>query len=178
MRYLSFTIITFLIFLFTLMCEGFFSNPLGTQEKASVSSSATRNYHAVKQGISPDGIASLTKVGSAPKTPLRLKVHNHDRTLRAFIGVAKDGVETLYIESVKPHEYYRLEGDFVISSAHSRIEWTNTTVIEFHATSTDVGFLRMSINVETLNVVQQTASNTEQAGTQEHSLTNEVVEHI
>lgn len=94
-----------------------------------------RETFTVKQGVSQDGSLVITKIQSAPSIPPQAKPANHARTLRAFFAPNRGGVLTLYVESIKPHEYYSVTGEFTVSGDYPVITWDTETTLAFYSTS-------------------------------------------
>jgi len=78
----SFTYITLVLFVFALYQNHMLFGDAGVSHETVLASDS----HAVKAGITPDGILSISAVSAAPNVPPNMKFGNHSRTLRAFIA--------------------------------------------------------------------------------------------
>jgi hypothetical protein len=150
MRYLSFTFISFLIFLASLFHENALSF-FAFDDSAEVATLRTHEErYSVKEGMSASGVVGITAVPQAPIIPPRMKASNHERTLRAFVGPDRGSTLTLYIESVKPHRYYSVNGAFTPSVEYPSLSWPASTTLVAYVTATDGGTMRLTVDTHTL----------------------------
>lgn len=141
MKHFSITIFSGLVFL----AAAFFAGALpgvsessgGVSQKTEVLGRfrETSPEKTVKQGVSRDGLFSVMRVLDAPNVSPRVKSYNHARTLRAFVAPNHDDVLMLYVESVVPHEYYSLLGDFAVMTEHISLLWIGETTLTFYGMS-------------------------------------------
>src|SRR3990167_11200854 len=92
----SFTYITLVLFVFALYQNHMLFGDAGVSHETVLASDS----HAVKAGITPDGILSISAVSAAPNVPPNMKFGNHSRTLRAFIAPARSGGRARYTAGV------------------------------------------------------------------------------
>ncbi len=113
----------------------------------------------MKQGVTQDGIFSVTQTFAAPNIPPRLKIANHPRTLRAFSGSNRGGLSTLYIEAVVPHEYFTITGSYSVSQKYPTLQWSDTDTLMFFGERNDGQIVFVHLNVETLQSIIDVITN-------------------
>jgi len=117
-----------------------------------------RETFTVKQGVSQDGQIAITKVPNIPTVPPRLKTMNDARTLRAFVASNKGGTLTLYVESVKPNEYYSLTGSFKLLPQYAALSWTSSSMLEFYGMSSGRELMQYEIDLNLLTFSEKTVT--------------------
>lgn len=153
MKHFGITIFSGLIFFIAAFLSEVPPLSLAHVSRETSASERYRETLTVKQGVSRDGMLAITKIPSAPPVPPRAKSGNHARTLRAFFAPNRGGVLTLYVESIKPHEYYSLAGEFTVLGDYPVLTWESETTLAFYGISrkgelshyvADVHFVRLS----------------------------------
>ncbi|MDO8520797.1 MAG: hypothetical protein Q7S52_01650 [bacterium] len=148
MKHLGATIFAGLIFLVVAFFSGLLPVSFADVSRGTVAVKHSRETSLVKQGVSQDGNLSVTKVPNAPQIPPSAKMANHGRTLRAFVAPNRAGVLAIYVESVKPHEYYAFSGGFTLTPEYIVLAWTNETTLVFYGTSLDGELMRYTADLK------------------------------
>jgi hypothetical protein len=167
MKHFSVTPFAGIVFLLSALASGAF--PVFSKIVSPETSAGERYQEtvAVKQGVSQDGTLFITRTSRAPSVPPGVKALNHERTLRAFTAPDRGGVLALYVESVRPHEYYTLAGSFVLSSDYPVLAWESATTLAFYATTPAGELLKYSADVHlrtlSASVVDPATAPTERA---------------
>ncbi len=95
---------------------------------------------------------SIKEVAESIHVPARLKLLNSRRTLRAFVGNnPEDVTPALFIESVKPHVFYCVSGDFIVNEPMKSLIWQNNHTLSFSALFTDGSRGTVTLDLTTLN---------------------------
>ena len=162
-RRFTFTILTFIFLLCALYAEGMILAPASVSPETVPSA----ERYTVKQGVSQDGQVTIVRAINAPQIPPREKASNKPRTLRAFIGANSVGVPTLFVESVKPHEYYTVTGAFSMVPAYSTLMWMNSNTLVFYVLTNEgvlmcaqLDVLNLSLLILPVSVAQISTSTT------------------
>lgn len=103
----------------------------------------------IMEGSAPGGLLSIVKITHPPEIPTRLKVANHQRTLRAFVGAWENNLTGLFIESVRPHNFYYVEGGFFVSETKGALHWTDNQTVGVRVVLPNGKRGSMSINIKT-----------------------------
>jgi hypothetical protein len=154
MKHFSITFFSGLVFLGTLLLGGSLPALSDAVSRETTIGERFRETFAVKQGVSQDGLLAITLVPAVPAIPPRMKMANHERTLRAFFAPNRGGVPTLYVERVKPHEYYALVGGFIPADAYPVIAWTSPTTLMFYGSTPAGELMRYAADVRLLTFSQ------------------------
>ncbi len=141
------TFVSFFLFLFTLV---WINRQEGVVVSQGTDVAAVREMFSVKQGLSSDGQFRIEKTLNAPVVSHRVQFSNHERNLRVFVASDRAGVPTLYLEQVKPHDFFVISGPFAISPDTASFMWNAPTSLFFYATDTDGFFARYAIDVHNL----------------------------
>ena len=118
-------------------------------------------YHetfSVKRGLSSDGQLRIEQIFDAPTVPHHAQFANHMRNLRVYIAPDRSGVPTLYLEQVKPHNFFAISGPILVAPFSAKFMWTDQTTFLFYATSSEGIFMTHSINVHDLSYHASVAS--------------------
>jgi len=150
MRHFTVTIFSGLLFLVIVFFSGVLPASWGGVSRGTTAEERYRETFGVKQGVSQDGLLSIVKTPDVQQIPQRIKTYNHSRTLRAFVAVNPRGVLAVYVESVRPHEYYVLSGNFDVSPTLSGLMWKSETELTFYGATSDGGFMKFIVDVQSL----------------------------
>ncbi|MEK7118044.1 MAG: hypothetical protein AAB869_00350 [Patescibacteria group bacterium] len=152
MKHIGITIFSALVFLLVAFFPrglSFLSTPVSRETSVP---ERYRKTLSVEQGVSQDGLLTVTKIPHAPSVPPRAKPANHARTLRAFFAPDSGGVLTLYIESIKPHGYYLITGGFTISGDYPVLTWDTETTLAFYSMSSKGELMRYAADVHLITL--------------------------
>ena len=144
-RYI-FTILGLLVFVFTALA-------LDVMNLSVSPETLLQRYHEtflVKQGVSSDGTITIISIPDLNISSAQKTFSNSTRNLRAFVLPDPSGEMRLYLEKAKPHGYFMVIGEFVISPAITVPSWVKTNVLRFQADSNGT-LTTFEINVSELS---------------------------
>jgi|GEM_PF-2649625 len=136
-----------LFFLLMLYVHGYFSST-DVVSRGTVSQNIT---HTIVEGIDSNGLFVIARMGRPTDTPTRLKKMNRSGTLRAFVGNnTGGGPKPLIVESIFPHEYFHIAGNFSVLNPARTLRWSDGETLSFSAEFSGGVSGEMHINVATL----------------------------
>ena len=144
----SFTFISGIFFLITLSNAGLLF-PRSDVSRETVSRNA---QNKIVPGVTMNGAFSIIEVSEPAHTPMRMKLPNKARTLRAFVGSNnEDTFPALFVESLKPHLFITIIGDFLISESTVSLHWQNNHTLSFQVQFLDGRQGVLSLDLVALN---------------------------
>ncbi len=150
MKHLGITVFSGFVFLVAAFSAGILpASSIGVSRETGMLE-RYRETFTVKQGVSQNGQLAIVKIPDVPTVPPRIKSANHERTLRAFTAPNRGGVLTLYVEGIRPHEYYSLMGSFSLAPQYTVLTWTSETTLEFYGISKDGKIMKYIADVHLL----------------------------
>ncbi len=105
-----------------------------------------RERTEVREGVSQDGKIIIAATRSAPYVPNSLRTANHARTLRAFLP--SEG-SVLYLEQIKPHKFFAVQGPFFVSPETVNFTWKTPVQIIFYGTTPDGAYAKYVLDLQT-----------------------------
>ncbi len=144
-RYL-FTILAFIAFIIAM---GFQEYDLSHSVSQITGLADYRVERSVKPGPSSDGALFIAEIIAPPRVSHYAQVSNHGRTLRAFIAPNRTGVSQVYVEQIKPHAFFGLEGAFSVLPETVSFSWMSPSQLVFYGTSPDGSFRRYLADLHT-----------------------------
>lgn len=143
------TLLSFFLLIIALYSSGMLSSPARVTHETK----STENSFSVKQGVTQDGMVSISGVSRVPATPITLKSANHPRTLRAFVGPSQGDKASLFIESIRPHGFFIISGGYTVSQEFPTLLWTDLVTLQFYGTKNNTAQLYLiRLNVHSLTV--------------------------
>jgi len=90
----------------------------------------------VRVGVSEDEFLHVSLVAAPPLLAPRLKLGNHERTLRAFLFADGHDMSThLYVEQPRAQLFFEVSGAFVPVNAPDALYWEDETLLRFFGLS-------------------------------------------
>ncbi len=110
---------------------------------------AYRERTEVREGVSQDGKLVIAALVDAPYAPHSLQVANHERTVRAFLPIDHVGSTLFYLEQIKPHKFFAVQGPFFVSPETVNFTWKTPIQIIFYGTTPDGAYAEYTLDLQT-----------------------------
>jgi hypothetical protein len=90
------------------------------------------NLQLVRVGFSEDGLLRVSPEPTPPVVSPRLKLGNHQRTLRVFLASGgHDASVRLFVEQARPHQFFEISGEFSLANAPGALYWEDEILLRF-----------------------------------------------
>jgi len=120
------------VFLLTVVCVNAGVVPGAFEVPHETNDGNVKNLPLVRIGVSEDGLLRVSPEFTPPMFPPRLKLGNHQRTLRAFLwSDDQNGSIHLLVEQARPHQFFEVSGAFTPANTPGALYWEDETRLRF-----------------------------------------------